>query len=247
MSDNAEPAPAGRSVRTLLASKRVGTSSPATDGQPDEWVVVYMDTVTLLLTFFVLMLMFANFEQPPLAAADGDQTGAVSVANTATSALGSSKPDDLRQLQSLISRRIQLSDLPEAVEAVYGEQVTAIRFADDSLFRLGSAELVPSGATLLNTLIPRLFVIARPISVEGHTDNNPLQGKSFASNRELSSARANAVVRFLEARGVPAKNLRSVGYGDTQPISSNQTPAGRAKNRRIELVIRELGAFSIAH
>jgi chemotaxis protein MotB len=76
------------------------------------------------------------------------------------------------------------------------------------------------------------------IQIEGHTDDSPLlPGSKFDSNAELSSARAFAILRYLEIRGIPEQRLSAIGYGDLRPQQSNATPEGRAANRRIEINI----------
>ena len=78
------------------------------------------------------------------------------------------------------------------------------------------------------------------VSVEGHTDNSPIGARlseSYPSNWELSVARAAAAVRFLTEKGVDSDRLAAVGYGDTRPVASNDTPTGRELNRRVELIL----------
>jgi chemotaxis protein MotB len=71
--------------------------------------------------------------------------------------------------------------------------------------------------------------------VQGHTDDVPTRGGAYPSNWELAGARAASVVRILVEQGVPPTRLAAVSLGDTQPIASNDTPEGRAANRRIEI------------
>lgn len=75
------------------------------------------------------------------------------------------------------------------------------------------------------------------VSVEGHSDPIPIQTRQFPSNWELSASRATSVLRELVRGGVQATRLRAVGYADTRPIASNGTSAGRAANRRVELIM----------
>ena len=77
----------------------------------------------------------------------------------------------------------------------------------------------------------------RGYPVEGHTDNVPVQGGQFASNWDLASARANAVARYLLEHGFEPSRLQSVSYADTRPVAGNDSEAGRAANRRVELQI----------
>ncbi|MBA7491529.1 Peptidoglycan-associated lipoprotein [subsurface metagenome] len=75
------------------------------------------------------------------------------------------------------------------------------------------------------------------VFIEGHTDDEPIRSSFYQSNRELSLVRANLVLNYLERQGVPPERLFSVGYGEYRPLASNATPAGRRKNRRVEVVI----------
>ena len=79
-----------------------------------------------------------------------------------------------------------------------------------------------------------------PIAVEGNTDNVPIKGGAFPSNWELSTARASGVVRFLISGGVDPERLSAIGYADLRPIASNETAAGRALNRRVEIVLQRI-------
>lgn len=77
------------------------------------------------------------------------------------------------------------------------------------------------------------------VSVEGHTDNVPINTTQFPSNWELSAARAISVVRLLQQQGINGQRLRAIGYADSLPLQSNDTVEGRAANRRVNLVLSE--------
>jgi chemotaxis protein MotB len=79
--------------------------------------------------------------------------------------------------------------------------------------------------------------IDNPIQIEGHTDNVPISNPAFPSNWELSSARAGSVVRLLVEQGVPPARLVAIGYADNKAIDTNATPEGRARNRRVNVLI----------
>ena len=108
------------------------------------------------------------------------------------------------------------------------------------LFR---SDLTQAGQNSLTALAITIKDIAREIPpdihwilrVDGHTDRQPIKGGSFASNWELSVARAITVVKLLIADGVPADRLAAVGFADNQPLDNEDTPEAYAKNRRIEL------------
>jgi len=112
---------------------------------------------------------------------------------------------------------------------------------DNLLFESGSATLQPGADQLLDEVAQLLNLDpSHPITVEGHTDNQPIATAQFPSNWELSTTRATNVVRFLISRSVNRYRLGAVGYADLHPIASNATAAGRAKNRRVEIVLMRL-------
>jgi chemotaxis protein MotB len=110
---------------------------------------------------------------------------------------------------------------------------------DDLLFASGQASLEHRAGGLLGEIAQLLNVDAtHPISVEGNTDNIPIHSSQYPSNWELSTARASTVVRFLISHGVGASRLTALGNAEQDPIASNTTAAGRARNRRVEIVMR---------
>jgi chemotaxis protein MotB len=112
---------------------------------------------------------------------------------------------------------------------------------DDLLFASGQATLEARAGGLLAEIAQLLNVdTTHPISVEGNTDNVPIHSSQFPSNWELSTARASTVVRFLIAHGVGAGRLTATGNAEQRPLDSNATAAGRARNRRVEIVMRRL-------
>jgi chemotaxis protein MotB len=131
--------------------------------------------------------------------------------------------------------------LKEALAGQRDVQVVGDRFVFQSevLFPSGSADLQPGGEKQLANVAQRLLEISSKIpkeipwvlQVDGHTDNKPINTRAFPSNWELSSARAIAVVKYLNSQGIPNDHLVAAGYGEYQPLSLMDT----ARNRRIEL------------
>jgi chemotaxis protein MotB len=131
--------------------------------------------------------------------------------------------------------------LKEALAGQRDVQVVGDRFVFQSevLFPSGSADLQPGGEKQLGSVAQRLLEISSKIpkdipwvlQVDGHTDNKPINTRAFPSNWELSSARAIAVVKYLNSQGIPNDHLVAAGYGEFQPLSLMDT----ARNRRIEL------------
>lgn len=133
-------------------------------------------------------------------------------------------------LQSEVaSGRVQVEQLRDGLNVKLSQAV---------LFPSGSADLSAEGADVLGKVAGRLLELPHRILVQGHTDHVPIRGalaQRYPSNWELAGARAARVVRILAERGVPVGRLSAVSLADTQPVASNQTPEGRAANRRIEI------------
>jgi len=114
---------------------------------------------------------------------------------------------------------------------------------EDVLFESGSASIKPSGAQAIGGLVDELAGVPYQVVVIGNTDNVPVGPKlaeRFPSNWALAAGRASAVVALMAAEGIPKQQLVAVSLGDTQPIASNDTPEGRADNRRIEVRLRPI-------
>jgi chemotaxis protein MotB len=115
---------------------------------------------------------------------------------------------------------------------------------DKLLFNSGSATLKPAGLPLLDEISNLLNVdTTHPIVVEGYTDDVPIHTAAFPSNWELSTSRATTVVQYLISRGVNENRLGAAGYSDLHPVTSNATSAGRAMNRRVEIVFERLNPY----
>lgn len=110
---------------------------------------------------------------------------------------------------------------------------------DDVLFDPGSAVLRADGRQVVDALAAALAPLPNMISIEGHTDSTPTRGgRGYPTNWELSTARATTVLRELaEGHGFDARRLSAAGYADTRPLAANDTPQGRATNRRVEIVV----------
>jgi chemotaxis protein MotB len=117
-----------------------------------------------------------------------------------------------------------------------GLQVT---LTDQVLFDSGKADLQAPGLHLLSMIAGVLQSVDNPIEINGYTDNVPIApGGEFPSNRYLSSYRADAVADFLQTLGVKSSRLFPAGRADLDPVASNDTPEGRALNRRVEIIVQ---------
>lgn len=169
----------------------------------------------------------------------------------------SSRPNSQASPTANNEREIALADASNQIEYIADELADALEglIADEQislkqdalwleveinsnvLFNSGSTELSIDAEEVLNKLAVLLSKYPNRISVEGFTDNKPIQSSIFPSNWELSSARAAAVVRLFADYGVEPSRMYSVGYGEFRPSAGNDSEAGRASNRRVVVVI----------
>ena len=123
------------------------------------------------------------------------------------------------------------------IQVIQTNRGIRIDIQDNLLFSAGSAELSTVANAIISEIVPLIKDNQRKIQVEGHTDNIPIHNTTFYSNWELSAVRASSVVRLLSYLGISEKRLSATGLGASQPISENETDAGRAKNRRVSIII----------
>ncbi|RUR29154.1 OmpA/MotB family protein [Vreelandella nanhaiensis] len=206
---------------------------PPGQGESDEgWLTSYLDVLTLLITLFVLLLALAPPGGSEAQGSAGIPASLVDSLPLATLATG------IYPRHSGLQPHMAALDIP-GVSVSQGQEGVTLRIDDSLLFSSGEAVLTSQGQDVIESLIDALATFEGQISVEGHTDNIPIATARFPSNWELSAGRAIAVMRHLERQGVAISRMRAVGYADTQPMESNATPAGRAANRRVELLLRQ--------
>ncbi len=153
-----------------------------------------------------------------------------------------SEQDTFVALKAKMDAYAKAHGFGDKVQTIIERRGLVVRvLTDNLLFASGSATLKPGADQLLDEVAQLLNLDpSHPITVEGHTDNQPIATAQFPSNWELSTTRATNVVRFLISRSVSAYRLGAVGYADLHPIASNATAAGRAENRRVEIVLMRL-------
>jgi chemotaxis protein MotB len=223
----------------------------------ERWLVSYADFITLLFAFFVVMYSISSVNvgkyrtvsesikaalNPVVSPPSTPTPLTLSTNKSALTAPDSpgSKEVVVRKLRNLV-KSIKASpqmSLVRVVEKVNGDIVITI--PDQLLFNSGEAAVRPEALRFLEGLGAAILELDRHTRVEGHTDNVPIRTAQFASNWELSAARAVMVVRVLsELYGVPADHLAAVGHAETRPVTANSDAEQRAKNRRVEVVILE--------
>jgi chemotaxis protein MotB len=269
-------------------------------GRPPEqaiWLISYLDVMTILFTFFVLLFAYqkaisgpasegkkpqtvamqtqstaqpkaapttqtsrkpeptklavaAMKNQAPLHIAQAQDTPAPKRSEThggASSAFGrtdtglptglSQLPPNIDQTLAAMSSEFRLESSRKQLELSASDGVVRMEVNDAILFDPGQAELKADGVGILDRIFPILMKQPGTVFVEGHTDRAPIASARYPSNWELSTARATAVTRYLVSKGVDANRLRAVGVADTHPKADNETPQGRAANRRVSLVL----------
>ncbi len=212
------------------------------------WVVTFSDLMSLLLTFFVLLLSFSTISEKDFQRAIMSLQGALGVLPLNTSVVNPFPRPPTRQstkaeeLARKLRRRLQVTGKESAVKVEYdatgGLKIT---LPEAVLFDAGSAELKAAAAPVLQQVgevleeLPKAF-----IEVRGHSDDRPLTNTArYRDNLELSFWRADAVARRLEdAAALDLDQFEVVAVGSGQPVAPNLTEAGRAANRRVELQVR---------
>jgi len=210
------------------------------------FMVTYGDMMTLLLTFFVLLLSFSSMREAKFRRAIGSLKGALGVLPHEQSVIRPEKVPipRLTNLQeseiseSMVKLEDVLSDqeLTEAVRLQITDKGMTITLDDPVMFLKGEAELMPKAYPILTRVASLARGWPNKIRIEGHTDNDPIKTGEYPSNWELSSARAIGVLRFFhEDGGFDPRNLEAVGKGEYSPVVPNDTEENKAKNRRIEI------------
>jgi chemotaxis protein MotB len=167
-------------------------------------------------------------------------TSAAQITKAMLAASASTKEQsDFKKLQQQLNTYAHTHGFGNQVQTVIDQRGLVVRVLTDKLlFDSGQATLQPMGLPLLNEVSSLLNIDHKhPITVEGNTDNQPIQSSQFPSNWELSTDRATTVVRYLIAHGVTEQRLSAAGYAALHPLGSNATATGRAKNRRVDIVL----------
>lgn len=143
------------------------------------------------------------------------------------------------EVKAMLERRLESQISKDQVSLEVQDRGLVIVLSDDILFDSGRATVKEDAHNVLDNLtrIAREELRQKDIGIAGHTDNVPITHSHWASNWELSTARATSVLHYFLDAGVSPERLSATGYGEHRPVASNATPEGRAKNRRVEIVI----------
>ncbi|HRP98176.1 MAG TPA: flagellar motor protein MotD [Rhodocyclaceae bacterium] len=155
------------------------------------------------------------------------------------------RSEQVRQMHDMaanIRRVLEPLTRSGQVTVTEGAHGISVEINASVLFAAGEALLGPSAEAPLRAVARVLADADFPVRIEGHTDDVPINTFRFPSNWELSSARASSVVRLFVEAGVAAGRLTAAGYADQRPLADNATEAGRARNRRVTILIESMFA-----
>jgi chemotaxis protein MotB len=210
----------------------------------ERWLVSYADFITLLFALFVVLFAASNADKEKIRKFAESVENAIEhsgvgrgggaprpppeaprepVLNTAYAALVSSLQPEVQNHQ--VRLRLDARGL-------------VITLNQTAFFNSGSAEFTPSMYPTLGKIAVAIAQIDNPVRLEGHTDSRPIHNDRFQNNWELSSARSISVLELLAARfGIAPVRMAVAGYADTAPVSPNDSEEGRARNRRVDIVV----------
>jgi chemotaxis protein MotB len=192
-------------------------------------MVSYADMVTLLFACFAALYASTVVPQPAVVAAAAPSPAALKAEADAAArtALAETIRETVDQVDAVAGVTIR--------EDAHG---VVVSLPEAGAFALGQADLSQAARRVIRGLGNVLAKEAGEIRVEGHTDNAPIATSRFASNWELSAARATEVIRFLISQGgIAPERLSAAGYAEFRPVASNDTPDARARNRRVDIFV----------
>lgn len=195
-----------------------------------EWIYTYGDMVTLLLCFFILLFALSKTED--------EKFKAVSQAFRGGPPASPFIFEGMPTFMDNIIQQIQASTIGEDITINVDDNGVMVSFNDSALFKLGSADPLPSAVEKMEKFARILYAIPNSVVIEGHTDNIPIKSLLYPSNWELSAARAASIARLMENFGIESKRLEIRAFGSTRPKFLNTTPESRALNRRIDILIK---------
>ncbi len=205
----------------------------------DDWLVTYGDLITLLLVFFVLLYAISSVNVSKFKSVANllSKTFGGETIVASKSGGGESVVDFGLMLREL-NNKIKVGNLENAISVKKQGNNIVIRGKGDIFFPSGSATLTPRIKRFLSSIAPVLKTSRNEIEVIGHTDDIPIKSPKYPSNWELSSARACSVIRyFTDVEHMSPYRFKASGYAEFKPFYP-PIPANRAKNRRIEIVIK---------
>ena len=226
----------------------------------ERWMVSYADFITLLFAFFVVMYALSSVNEGKYRVLSDSMVSAFrnvhintssqvplmtippiqiqkSTAVRAQEAARQKQRDTMRNVAKDIMEVMAPLIEQGKVRVIETSRGVSIEINDSILFSPGQALLQPPLVKAMQGIAEVLAPTDFPVIIEGHTDNVPIRNAQFPSNWELSAVRATTVLRLFSDAGVAAERLTAIGYADTRPVEPNLLADGRARNRRVTILI----------
>jgi len=247
---------------------------PKPHANHERWLVSYADFITLMFAFFVVMYATSKadvkkqvqmadsidsafrtlglFQQMPTkngaAGLAHNKEGPITPMNIVMGDELMAPPAvkvDLEKLKERLSGMLSNQIAEHIVSMKIGRDGLVISLREAGFYDSGSAVVHPSSLPILNKIASALASSPYDIRIEGHTDNVPIHTGQFDSNWELSTTRATRLTRIFVADGFASYRLSASGYAEFHPVAPNDTPEGRAQNRRVDIIV--LPRTSVSH
>ncbi|MCF6270918.1 MAG: OmpA family protein [Melioribacteraceae bacterium] len=212
----------------------------------DRYLITYADLITLLLALFIILYAISNIDA---AKYEKMTTAMGSIFGSEKFKIDVNIPTQLKRgkevainpmefLKSELNEIININELDRSVSIEDNQRGVTIRILDDILFVSGAADLSIRAKEVLSLVASIIKKIPNDIRVEGHTDNVQIHTAQFPSNWHLSISRAlNTAYYLIETENIDPDKVSVVGYAEYNPIDDNSTPEGRAKNRRVDIIV----------
>jgi len=229
----------------------------------ERWLVSYADFMTLLFAFFVVMYSISSINEGKYKVISQALIGVFTDADRSLKPIpvGEERPMTVTPAKPLVKDSEQvdagvagssdpLKSIADDISAAFGDLISSnqmtvrgnelwVEIELNSSLLFGSGDAMPSDIAfnIIDKVARILKPFDNPIHVEGFTDDQPIRTAQYPTNWELSSARSASIVRILAMQGVNPARMASVGYGEFQPVANNATAEGRARNRRVVMVV----------
>lgn len=227
----------------------------------DRWLVSYADFTTLLLAFFMALYTVSEVDQAKLAAATSSLRAAFDTPEGAkpeakeaipptnnppsvreAGSPAPTKPDAMVAVRERIEQELAGAITAGQLEIGADDRGLVLSLPERATFPVASADVTPDAQAVIDRVATTLEPLDVTVRIEGHTDDTPIRTVRYASNWELSTARASAVVaRFIQQR-VDPRRLSAAGYSEFHPRAANDTAEGRASNRRVDVIVMPVPA-----
>lgn len=217
------------------------------EGMTSSWMDTYADTITLLLTFFILLYTFSIVDNEKLKTIAEALRGQIE-GTPMTSGNIEDLPEDLEpgigvqnpydKLVRKVTAVLQENGLSEVVKIREEDAGVILQLGESILFDTGQAVLKEECYDVLNVISTIIPQIDNEIMIQGHTDNRPINSQIYPSNWELSTARSLAVVKyFIDEKGLNPGRFSATGYGEHRPLVENTSSENMGINRRVDILI----------